>query len=117
MKSGKAWGQTELVMRLGNVEIHRIAVKRGGYCSKHFHQHKVNMFFVERGQLVVDVWKNDYELCDRTHLNEGESLAVYPGEYHQFRTDAGCVAYEIYWTELDAADIVRDSCGGVAQQP
>ena len=37
---------------------------------------------------------------------------IKPQEYHKFIALEDTVAYEIYWTELDSNDIVRENCGG-----
>lgn len=118
MKAGKVWGHTESLFQKNNVEIHRIVILPGGFCSKHMHRHKHNAFYCERGEIWIDVWKKDYALVDTTRLGPGEICSVAPGEYHRFRTDKDCgaptiVVYEIYWTELDASDIVREDHGGV----
>ena len=53
MKSGKVWGETELVLQTPFVEFHRIWVHQGGFCSLHKHEHKWNMFYVTSGELAV----------------------------------------------------------------
>ena len=58
-KQGKIWGETSPIFNKNNVEIHRIEIKKGGYCSKHKHEHKFNAFFVEKGKLQISVWKNN----------------------------------------------------------
>ena len=35
MKSGKVWGETELVLQTPFVEFHRIWIITGGFCSPH----------------------------------------------------------------------------------
>jgi hypothetical protein len=37
-KSGKIWGQTELIHANGVLEFHKIDFKAGGVCSKHKHK-------------------------------------------------------------------------------
>ena len=114
MKQGKVWGETCHLFGKNNVSIHRIEIKSGGYCSKHKHNHKYNLFFVEKGDIEVHVWKNDYDLKDVTKIKEGESTTVKPGEYHKFfnRSESTAIVYEIYWTELNENDIVREDVGG-----
>ncbi len=109
---GKTWGKTSPIFSKNNVEIHRIEVKKGGYCSKHLHEKKFNAFFLESGSLEVLIWKNDYNLCDATFLEPGQMTVVTPGEYHLFKALEDSVVYEIYWVELEAGDIVRKSVGG-----
>lgn len=116
MIQGKVWGSTRKLFARNNVEIHRIEAKQWRTCSKHRHAHKVNVFFVERGLLAVDVWKKDYPLVDRTLLGPGESTAVKAGEYHRFVAYEDTVAFEIYYVELDENDIERETCGGAVEQ-
>ena len=111
-KCGKIWGETAALFEKNNVEIHRIVIKPYSKCSLHKHEHKYNMFFIESGVLSVHVHKNDYLLVDTTQLVAGQSLIVFPGEFHQFETGSEeCVAYEVYWTQISASDIVRKDCG------
>ncbi len=113
---GKVWGLTQLIMANGNFEVHRIEGKKGKRCSKHRHLHKHNLFFVESGQIAVRVWKNDYNLVDVTTLGPKEQTVVKPGEYHRFEVLEDCVAYEIYWVELDGSDIEREDHGGETKE-
>jgi len=72
---------------------------------------------LEAGQLLIKVWKHDYDLIDETALGPQESTTVKPGEYHRFEvTEKDTVAYEIYWTELDSEDIAREDHGGILGQ-
>lgn len=111
MKSGKVWGSTELIFANGALEFHRIDTRKGGTCSKHKHRFKWNGFFVERGQLLIRVWKNDYDLVDETMLFDGDFTQVRPGEYHQFKAIEDTIAFELYWAEFDHNDIERESVG------
>ena len=86
----------------------------GGFCSKHKHEHKFNAFFVEEGQLEVTTYKNDYDLVDVTVLGPLERTTCKPGEYHEFKALTKVIAYELYWTQLDPLDIVRENHGGSA---
>lgn len=114
-KQGKVWGFTSEIFNKNNVEVHRIVGNAKSYCSKHKHEHKYNMFFVEYGEMTIQRWKNDYELIDTTILKKGQSCIVPPGEYHKFLVDNTCIAYEFYWVEIDSKDIVRESVGGVGE--
>ena len=111
-KQGKIWGETRLVFRNANAEVHLITAKQGGYCSKHRHIAKFNQFHVLRGRLAVETWKREYDLCDVTELGPGDTTTCAPGEYHRFRTLEDTDALEVYWVELRADDIERDNVGG-----
>lgn len=112
IKQGKVWGNTVGIFNRNNVEIHRIEAKKGGFCSKHKHNHKYNMFYVESGVLEITIWKNDYSLVDTTVIKAGEATTAAPKEYHRFKALEDAVVYEIYWTELSPSDIERENTGG-----
>ena len=108
---GKAWGQTRCVYAACNVEVHRIEVVAGGFCSEHQHTAKVNRFYVESGVLEVLVWHGDEP--DVTRLTAGQMTDVQPNLWHSFKADTAVVAYEIYSSTSNASDIIRRSIGGV----
>ena len=111
VKEGKVWGETMQVFKNNNVEVHRIEVDPHCQCSLHRHMHKYNMFFVESGSLFIEEEK-DYGLTDITKLGAGQSTIVPPQTFHRFKTGEDyCVAYEIYWTEIDEKDIERKDVG------
>ncbi len=111
MKQGKAWGETWCIFKTPLMELHRIEVQQGSYCSVHRHEHKWNGFYVERGELLVKVWQPSGTL-DQTRLGPGDSLIVPPGVEHQFVGLSACVAFEAYSIGTLTEDIVRKSTGG-----
>jgi quercetin dioxygenase-like cupin family protein len=112
MLSGKVWGTTENLLTNSTLELHRIKAKNGGYCSKHKHKNKFNLFYVISGTLEIHVWKEDYDLIDVTKLSAGDSMAVPPGEFHRFYATSDCEGLELYWSaNLDPGDIVRETKG------
>lgn len=113
---GKVWGQTTPLLQSSCIEVHRILVNSGGYCSKHSHQSKVNAFYVIEGQLEIHRWKS-YDLVDVTQLAPGDMSVVPAGEPHMFKAITQVVALEIYWAELDHDDIQRDTVGGCDKTP
>ena len=78
IKSGKVWGDTVEIFNKNNVSINRLNVKEGSCCSKHCHQYKYNTFFVESGKILIQEWKNEYDLIDETILSNGETCVVPP---------------------------------------
>jgi len=111
--TGKVWGNTMEIINNDGFGFHRIFIKKGGYCSKHKHNFKTNMFYCESGLLKIKVWKNEYELIDETILEAGDQTKVKPGEHHQFEALKDTVAFEIYYLEsLNDKDIDRESVGG-----
>ncbi len=111
--SMKVWGKTWSLFSKNNVEIHRIEVRPGGFCSKHRHTSKHNMFIVEAGRLLVDIWREGMDEPDSGELRAGDQLVVPPGVYHRFKALTDVEAYEVYWVELDAGDIDRENHGGM----
>ena len=123
---GKVWGETRPLLKTPAIEIHKIKVNKGGYCSKHVHQSKINAFYILEGILKISRWKNyvhevskivrpGYDtspMVDVTILLENDICVVPPGEAHMFMGVVDTTALEIYWTELDHNDIVRDTIGG-----
>lgn len=113
MIAGKIWGSTSLIESNGLFEFHKINTKKDGVCSKHLHKYKWNGFYVHSGKLLIRVWQNDYDLVDETILSDGEYSKVAPGLYHQFECLEDCIAFELYWSELNHNDIERESVGYV----
>lgn len=116
MKSGKIWGTTELVESNSSFEFHRIEFKANSCCSEHYHKTKWNGFFVESGTLLVKTWPDEPSterphLCDQTILRAGDYFKVEPGKWHQFVGVDDGIAFELYWSEFDANDIVRRTQG------
>ena len=112
MKFNKVWGKTTPLFNKNNVEIHRIEIEPKTYCSKHIHQFKYNMFYIESGKLEIRQWQKDSEIIDRTILGTGEQTIVAPSIPHQFYALENTRAYEVYWVALDPNDIIRESFGG-----
>ena len=110
-KSGKIWGQTELIHANGVLEFHKIDYKAGGVCSKHKHQFKWNGFYVVSGKMKIRVWQKDYDLIDETILGPGDFTRVKPGLMHSFEGIEDGVAFELYWAEFNHDDIQRESVG------
>jgi quercetin dioxygenase-like cupin family protein len=111
MKSGKVWGSTKKVFELNNISFHRIEVNKNTCCSKHYHDYRYNLFYVEKGKLLIKHWQTDYDLVDETILSDGESCVIPPKNFHQFVGLEDTVAYEIYYTLINDQDIVRENCG------
>lgn len=110
--TAKVWGDTECLLARPGIEIHRINGKQGGFCSKHRHAGKQNWFYVIGGCLIIHEWPESGPVV--TVLRAGKGHRVSPGVLHQFRAQEDTQALEVYWSELDPADIQRESEGGTA---
>jgi len=113
MKSGKVWGETELILQTPFIEFHRIWVHSGGYCSTHKHKYKWNLFYVISGELEIQIHKRDYPLIDKTTLGPREWTTVKPGEFHSFRAKKYTLAFELYYPQPLSEDIIRKTVGGM----
>ena len=111
-KEGKVWGQTRPLLQTPAIEIHHIKINKGGFCSTHAHQSKINAFYVLKGELIIRRHK-DYGLIDETILYMNDMCVVPAGEKHSFEARIETHALEIYWAELNFSDIIRDNVGGV----
>ena len=111
-KAGKVWGQTIELLKTPLIEVHHILIDPNRVCSMHKHEFKWNMFYVIKGELAIEVEKNDYDLLDTTILKPGEWTSVKPNEFHRFRSITSVEALEIYYLEPLTADIVRKNVGG-----
>ncbi len=116
-KQGKVWGETTEFFRNALASAHHLSIKKGGYCSKHSHTHKHNLFYVISGLLKISIWRLDTEFVtleeDITIIALGQSAAVPPGFFHKFEAleDTECI--EVYQVFLEDPDIERETMGGM----
>lgn len=111
MKKGKIWGETEELFNKNNVSIERMIINKGGQCSKHLHDIKNNIFFVEKGKILVEEWQTSYDLVDKTILIAGQSCLINRKKYHRFTGIEDSIVFEIYYVELEEEDIQRETVG------
>jgi quercetin dioxygenase-like cupin family protein len=112
MKSGKIWGKNILVFNNNNVQINQIYIKKGGRCSKHKHNHKNNIFFVQSGRLLVEQWTTE-GLVDSTILTSEEKMEISSQVTHRFTALEDTTALEIYYLDIEENDIIREDVGTV----
>lgn len=112
MKSGKIWGETHLVFSNNNIQINQIHIKKGGRCSKHMHNHKNNIFFVQSGRLLVEQWTKE-NIVDSTILTAEEKMEIPSQIFHRFTALEDTRALEIYYQDIDNEDIIREDVGSV----
>lgn len=118
----KVWGQTALVVCRHGFEQHALRINKGGYCSRHRHVKKVNLFYVQQGQLTVEIFDNinGVPFVEKHVLGPDCRLEVPPGVYHRFLANSFVIAHETYWTcdgsAINQHDIERLDQGGVATE-
>jgi mannose-6-phosphate isomerase-like protein (cupin superfamily) len=112
----KPWGMSHTVRQTDDVEVSAIVVAGGGYCSRHYHRSKWNLFHVLSGELEVVLYSPAGVPQSFTTVHGGEEMLVAPGVQHRFRAYEPCCAVEVYWPEsgkaLEHDDIVRFDEGG-----
>lgn len=109
----KVWGDTACVMGHPMFSVHHLVVRPGTFCSVHRHRHRVNLFYVLSGSLVVRRWDTAERTTD-VKIERGERFWVPPGTYHQFLSRQGAEVLEIYFPVLpEDEDIERLTEGGV----
>lgn len=108
---GKVWGLTTEIYRSPIFSAHHLSINQYGYCSKHKHTRKYNLFYVLSGRLRITIWRDG--LPDVTILGPGQTSAIPPDFYHQFEGIENTECIEIYYVFLEDPDIQRESRGGI----
>jgi len=111
IKQSKIWGETAKIFSNHNIEIHRLNIDKGGYCSEHHHEFKYNLFFVESGEIEVTIFQ-DNGIKETTVLKDSDQSTVPPKLIHKFKANKDSIVYEIYWVDLEENDIKRRTVGG-----
>lgn len=105
--TNKEWGQNILIFKNDSTEIHQIFINCGGRSSKHYHKYKNNIFFIQRGKLLVERWGLDNTI-ESFVLNEKDTIDIQNGIYHRFTAIEDTSAIEIYYISINTNDIYRD---------
>jgi len=111
MRQGKVWGMTNEIYRSPIFSAHHLSIDKFGYCSKHKHMRKHNLFYMLSGKLKITIWRDG--LPDVTILEAGQTSGIPPGHYHQFEALENSECIEIYYVFLEDPDIERKSQGGI----
>lgn len=111
-KEGKIWGENLLIFKNDVVQINQVYIKKGGRCSKHKHNHKNNIFFIQKGKLFVEQWRAN-DIVDETILVDRDMLDIDSQIYHRFTALEDTQAIEIYYLNIDIQDIDREDCGSI----
>lgn len=114
-KEGKVWGENILIFKNDSVQVNQIYIKRGGRCSKHMHNHKNNIFFIQSGRLLVEKWCEN-NIVDQTILESRDMLNIPSQTYHRFTAIEDTQALEIYYLNIDIEDINREDQGCIVKE-
>lgn len=118
----KPWGAA---VHMGHTEFTQMSlaiIDQGGFCSRHFHKQKVNVFCVIEGELLVHSWadqyKSDSRSPDRTDLIQAGMAIQMPVEViHEMEGLTNVVCMESYFAikrghKVCRNDIHRMTRGG-----
>jgi len=119
----KRWGAAFSIGVTTYGQMSLAIIDKGGFCSRHYHNQKVNVFNVCEGELHVHVW-NDELKCDTkkpdlTHVvKAGESLQIPINVIHEMEAMTDVVCMESYHTvqsshKVCPKDIHRFTTGGM----
>jgi len=108
---GKVWGLTTEIYRTATFSAYHLSIDKFGYCSKHKHNRKYNLFYVLSGKLKIIIWRDG--LPDITILGPGQISGVPPDFFHQFEGLENTECIEIYYVFLEDPDIERENQGGI----
>lgn len=111
----KPWGNTRCIMRDETHEVWHASILEGGYSSRHYHERKINEFYVVSGRLLVHVWDDPNDEAPKmTHVVvAGQRLCIDDHVWHGFEALTDVELLEIYHAHLKGEDIVRHDTGGL----
>ena len=105
----KVWGIRRRLLLTATSEIDLVNVQKDCFCSKHFHEHKINRFVVISGRVQIQSEYGDVILTAK------ESFEVRPKLIHRFFALEDSIMIELAFVEtgnIDSDDIVRIKQGG-----
>ena len=105
----KIWGERWLVRQDSTHAVSFLKVKKGYRCSWHQHNTKFNVFVVTKGKLLIVV--EELGKRRKTILRAGETLTIYPKQWHEFRGLKNSEVIEEMYVEYDEGDINRKVIG------
>ncbi len=115
----KSWGYKYIVYDSSSYQVHLCTIKRGGYSSWHYHNHRFNRFLVLEGILKIVIKpKFDIDLLHGSMYIIGDKqdtrkFNVKPGVVHKFEALTNVQLLEVYYTVCSDKDIIRQDIGGV----
>lgn len=109
MKSLKIWGNLNTIFQNDKCKIDYLYVRKDTACSIHYHDKKINRFFLIRGDVRILTDFGEHKLV------LGEAFDVMPGTTHQFKALKNSFMLEIAFVDegaLEETDINRKIQGG-----
>lgn len=117
----RPWGRWTRLYQDEQVELRKLEIVEGGYCTLHYHTGQSNTFYVVAGTLVIRKHDDDLRLVDAPSLPYGlvHGEDVQPRVIHRFHAKTRVVAYELLVATgdepLDPSDSVKLGEAGVGE--
>lgn len=105
---GKAWGYEEIIVNNTLYCGKILTILRNKSCSIHYHEKKMETFYVIEGAIVLEVYK-DLELtkCQTHLLVRGDSVTLEPRTPHKFYGVEPVNRFIEFSTHDDPKDSIR----------
>ena len=108
----KVWGYKYRLLETATTVVDVLTLKKGGFCSWHYHEFKYNMFIVLEGK--VNIVRDTKKGVKTITLLKGEYYAVNPKIQHQFVSKQKSKMMEVMYTNpVLEDDIIRLRQGGL----
>jgi len=104
----KIWGFKIRLLETATTVVDILTLKRGGFCSWHYHDFKYNLFIVLSGRVLIET--EDYTKV----LLKNDYYAVAPKIKHRFVAKSKAKLIEVMYTNpVLEDDIIREKQGGL----
>lgn len=109
----KTWGEEDWIVNNEKYCGKRMFLRKGTYCSWHFHKIKEESFFCVSGTMVLRYgYDEDISKATEITMNPGDSFDIPVGMIHQFEGLEDTVFFEFSTQHFDE-DSIRISVGGI----
>ena len=104
----KVWGFKIRMLETATTVVDLLTLKKGGFCSWHYHDFKYNLFIVLEGKVLIET--EDYTKV----LVKNDYYAVSPKIKHRFIAKSKAKLMEVMYTNpVLEDDIIRLHQGGL----
>lgn len=110
----RTWGEKDVLHLSDLAQLDFLLIYEGGYCSKHIHYHKYNLFHLICGKLEITLFTKSGEKKYILHENK-RTMLIRPGVYHQFKALEKTECLEYSYVQYSEDDINRENEGGIAK--
>lgn len=106
-RTRKTWGEKANIFRNDMCEVSVLYLEPEQRCSWHYHQTKFNLFYVLKGELIIELEDG------KSQVLPGQIFTTSPGEKHEFQTrNLKTIVIEVMYVQYDSEDITRLQVGG-----